>query len=186
MQSLAIIIIVLIILLLLAAIYLFYMGLFKRIKIIEKEIGPYQLVYEEYIGDYSNTEKIADSIYSSLLADGVKTYRAFGIHYDDPRVIEKDKLRSMVGCIVEEKDYDKINALTNKYKMRIFEQKNRIVTDFPLRGRSPIFFSLLRVYPALDVYMKSRGYKRGEIMEIYDTPSQKITYAAEIIAGEFA
>ena len=93
---------------------LYYVGFFAKIQIEEREVGPFKVVYEEHIGDYRGTGKIMDEIYHSLLDDGIETYKGFGIYYDDPKTTEKDKLRSIAGCILEENDHLKISELQKR------------------------------------------------------------------------
>ena len=160
--------------------YLYYMGVFSKIEITEKEMGPYKVVFKEHIGDYKETGKIMDEIYHSLLDDGVETYKGFGIYYDDPKVVEKDKLRSIAGNIIEEKDYDKTDRLKNKYNIKTIDKTRSITTEFPFSNKMSVIFSLMKVYPELNKYIDSKGYKKGQVMEIYDVPNKKIIYLAEI------
>jgi len=161
--------------------YLYYMGFFNKIEITEKEMGPYKVVFKEHIGDYKETGKIMDEIYYSLLDDDVETYKGFGIYYDDPKVVEKDKLRSIAGSIIEEKDYDKIDKLKDKSDIKTIDKTRSITTEFPFRNKMSVIFSLMKVYPELNKYIDSKGYKKGDVMEVYDVPNKKINYVAEIV-----
>jgi DNA gyrase inhibitor GyrI len=118
------------------------MSFFNKIEITEKEMGPYKVVFKEHIGDYKETGKIMDEIYYSLLDEGVETYKGFGIYYDDPKVVEKDKLRSIAGSIIEEKDYDKIDQLKDKYNIKTIDKTRSITTEFPFRIRCPLCLAL--------------------------------------------
>ena len=42
-------------------------------------------------------------------------------------------------------------------------------------------FGIMKVYPALDKYLKEHKYSDSPIMEIYDVPNKKIIYRKEII-----
>jgi len=161
--------------------YFYYMGFFNKIEITEKEMGPYKVVFKEHIGDYKETGKIMDEIYYSLLDDDVETYKGFGIYYDDPKVVEKDKLRSIAGSIIEEKDYDKIDKLKDKSDIKTIDKTRSITTEFPFRNKMSVIFSLMKVYPELNKYIDSKGYKKGDVMEVYDVPNKKINYVAEIV-----
>jgi hypothetical protein len=60
-------------LLLVALAYLSYIGVFHSVAVDEREVGPFILVYEEYTGDYKNTPRITEEIYTSLLEeDGIE------------------------------------------------------------------------------------------------------------------
>jgi hypothetical protein len=104
------------------------------------------------------------------------------MYYDNPQKVEKSKLRSEVGCILEKKDIDKLPTLEKKYTVRTLLEKDYIITDFPYKGKASIFFGIMKVYPALNTYVKQNGYKEdGPIMEIYDVPNNKISYRKELI-----
>lgn len=38
----------------------------------------------------------------------------------------------------------------------------------------------MKVYPEINKYIDSKGYKKGQVMEIYNVPNKKIIYLAEI------
>jgi hypothetical protein len=153
--------------------YLYYMGVFSKIEITEKEMGPYKVAFKEHIGDYKETGKIMDEIYHSLLDDGVETYKGFGLYYDDPKVVEKDKLRSIAGSIIEEKDYDKIDKLKAKYGIKIIDKTRIMTTEFPFKNKMSIMFGIMKVYPEINKYIDFKGYKKGQVMEIYDVTNKK-------------
>ncbi len=158
--------------------FLFYSGLFTKVEIIEKESESYQLVYEEHLGDYSKSGEITNKIYHSLLNDyNIETFKGFGIYYDNPQEVEKEKLRSEVGCILETADYNKIDTLKGKYKIKEFLSKKCMITEFPFKNKISIFLGIMEVYPELEKYSKANGYNLdAPVMEIYDMPNKKIIY----------
>ncbi len=94
---------ILVVLATLLLIFLIYFDGFRKIKVSITKQGGETLVYEEYIGDYKLCARVMDTIYYSLLEeDKIKTFKGFGIYYDNPRKLEKSKLRSEVGCILED------------------------------------------------------------------------------------
>lgn len=166
-------------LLLIALVYfLFSAGFFANVTIEEKNVGPYTLVYEEFIGDYKNTPKIQDKIYYALLNDyKIETLKGFGIYYDNPKEVSRDKLRSEIGCILEEKDLARVEELkTKSFKIKEFPKTNAIVIEFPFNNQFSILAGIMKVYPKLEAYRKEKNYKPREVMEIYDVPSKKILY----------
>ncbi len=163
--------------------YMGYLGFFNSVDFTIREMGPYQLVYREHRGDYSGTGVIQKEIYKALLNDEkIRTTRGFGIYYDDPRQVKKENLRSIAGCILEEKDYQNIESLKKKYSIMEFHKTRAVVTEFPFRGRGSILAGVLKVYPRLDEYTKERGYAPAPVMEIYNVPEKKIIYIMPIRA----
>jgi len=178
--------IVLITFLILIALFLIiytYYGGFKKIDFVISEQGGETLVYENLTGDYKQSPVIMDKVYYSLINnDKVETYKGFGIYYDNPKNVETSKLRSEIGCILEEKDSLKVNDLKSKYNIKTYPKGSYIVTEFPFKGKISVIIGLMKVYPSLTNYLKKQGYgEKGAVMEIYDTPNKKIVYRKEIV-----
>lgn len=155
-----------------------YTGFFTKVKIEEKEMGPFTLIYDNHVGDYKGTGKIQNTIYYSLLNDyNTETYKGFGIYYDDPKKVSKEKLRSIAGCILEQSDLVKIEMLKEKgFKIKELPKQTSIVVEFPFKNPLSILAGIVRVYPRIEQYIESNGLQKTEMMEIYDIPSKKIIY----------
>jgi hypothetical protein len=140
------------------------------------------LVYENVVGDYKQTSAITDKVYYALLNnEKIETTKGFGIFYDNPKAVEKSKLRSEVGCIVENLDSVTISQLSMKYQIKTLPKSKCIVTEFPFKGGMSIMVGIMKVYPAIAKYIDKGGLKDGSIMEIYDCSNKTITYRKEII-----
>jgi len=160
-----------------------YYGGFRKIDIQISKTGGETLVYEKIKGDYRQSSVVMDKIYDLLLKnDKVQTYRGFGIYYDNPEKVEKSKLRSEAGCVIEHSDLEKISTIKENYSVKEFPKKKYIVTEFLYKGKISVFFSIMRVYPALREFARQNGYKENSpVMEIYDIPNEKILYRKQII-----
>lgn len=171
---------VLITILFVLIVVLFHAGFFAGVSITEKEVGPYTLVYEDFIGAYKNTPKVQDKIYNSLLNDyKIETYKGFGIYYDNPKEVPEEKLRSEIGCILEEKDSARIEELKAKnFKIKEFPKTNAVVVEFPFNSSLSIIAGIMKVYPKLGEYRKEHNLPMREVMEIYDVPAKKIIYVS--------
>ena len=176
-----ILIVLAILIIALIAFYAYYGG-FKKIHVSISESGGEILIYEKIEGDYKQSGVIMDKIYNSLLnEDKIETFKGFGIYYDNPRKVEKSKLRSEAGCILEKKDIDKLPNLEKKYTVRTFPEKKYIITEFPYRGKISIFFSIMKVYPALNKFAKQNDFnEESAVMDIYDVPNKKVLYRKEL------
>ena len=181
MKALKIILIILgVLIVLIAGTYAYYGG-FKKVEVRVEEQGGEIMVYEEVTGDYSQTYKVSDRIFNSLQNDEkIETTKGIGIFYDDPAKVEKEKMRSEVGCVVENADSTTIAELSEKYKVKIIPRQNYIVTEFPMKGFMSIMIGIMKVYPALDKYCEEHGYGESPIIEIYDNANKKTIYRQEI------
>jgi len=171
----------------LALAFLAYMGAFIDPKVTEKDMGPYTLVYEPFIGPYSQTGKVFDRVYASLEADGIRTTVGIGIYYDDPRAVKPEKLRSNCGSVIDPADKGKLAALKNKYKVWTIRKKACLVAEFPLRNMLSYMIGPMKAYPALMKAAQKKGYKiqKGKAMamtfELYDMKAGRIYFVMEIL-----
>jgi DNA gyrase inhibitor GyrI len=155
-----------------------YLGGLQKINFSIRDAGGEVLVYENHIGEYKNTAAVMDKIYYSLLKEEkIETYKGFGIYYDNPSKVEKTKLRSEVGCILENPDAQTIERLSKKYNIKTFPRGSYLVSEFPYNGKFSVVIGIMRVYPALNKFIKEHNItEEGFIMEIYDVPGKKIEY----------
>ncbi len=152
-------------------------GIFSSPVITEKEIGPYTLVYKKYIGEYNNVGPVMDKVYYDLKNKyGIATTKGFGIYYDDPKTVSRDKLRSIVGCVVESKSINEIGALGNSFGVYEYPKSNSVVAEFPYKGKMSVPIGILKSYSKLSAYITSRNYASVPVMELYDQTNKKIEY----------
>lgn len=175
-----IILIVLAILVILLIVVYVYFGGFRKIKFNVKALGGETIVYENVTGDYSQTPKVTNKIYYSLLNnEKIETTKGIGIYYDHPKKVDKDRLRSEIGCIIEDADSATLTKLSENYQVKTLPQSDFITTEFPFKGKLSVLFGIMKVYPAMEKFNKENGYIDGPITEIYDVPNKKIIYRKE-------
>lgn len=175
-------IIIVVILVIFAIVFVYYGGFIKVTCRIEKQKGD-KLVYKQMTVDYAKSAKLMDEMYYSLLNDyAIETYKGFGIHYDNPKKVEKSKVRSEIGCIIEDKDSSKLTQIAEGLSTKTFPERLYIVTAFPSKGKVSILFGIMKVYPSIEKFVEGNGYKNeGSVMEIYDAPNKKSVYGKEMI-----
>ena len=162
-------------------IFLVYSGLFSKITIKEIELGPFVLAYEDHVGNYSDVGKIFNRQRDSLEKEfKIKPVRYAGIYLDDPQSVPKEKLRSEIGFIIEEKNIGRLDDLKTRFKVRNLDRKKYAAALFPNRNPASIFIGIMRVYPRLGQFMKDKGFKMGYGLEIYDRSRQQVTFAASL------
>lgn len=167
------------IIILLTAVYAYYGG-FRTVNFEEKETGG---VYENVTGDYSQSPVVMDSIYYALLNDyKIETTKGAGMYYDNPQQVEKSKLRSEIGCILDTPlDSMQMVVLSSRFKVKTLPKSDYIVGEFPNKGMISTMVGIMKVYPALTKYIETAGYKKDEpVMEIYDVPAKVIIYRQSV------
>lgn len=154
-----------------------YIGCFSHIAIIEKEEGGYHVIGVNVTGPYSGIAKDMENVNGQLKAMGVAGKKGFGIYYDDPKIVPKQKCRSFVGYIIEEKDFNIVSALKPEgLTIDSIPKARSLVAEFPIRNSFSYMVGPMKVYPALSEYMNRKGYKSGLAVEIYDIPDRKIRF----------
>ena len=162
-------------------VYAYYGGL-KRLKIKMAEQGGEFVIYDIIVGDYRQSGLVMDKIYYSLLNDfKIETYKGYGKYFDNPQKVEKVKLRSEAGCIIEPNDIPDAKVAPG-YKSKNLPIQKYIISEFPYKGKLSVLFSIMKVYPALSKFAAMNGFdEEGAIIEIYDIPNKKIFYRKEIV-----
>jgi DNA-binding transcriptional regulator YhcF (GntR family) len=166
-----------IVLVLLTAVYGFFGG-FHKVKIQTISTGGEILVYENVTGAYNQAVKITNKVYYELLNQyGIETKKGFGIFYDNPKNVEQNKLRSEIGCVVEDIDKNTLDRVKANFQVKILSRENCLVAEFPFRGFPSIIMGMIKVYPIIGKYIIENNYEDGPIMEIYDSfVNKKIIY----------
>jgi len=169
-------------LILAAMIYTNYGG-FSTVQFQIKKEGGETLVYRNVKGPYSKTGDEISKINNDLENRfNIETLKKFGIYYDNPQIIEKNRLRSEAGCIVEKTDSIRLFRLKANYNIKVYPVKDYITAEFPYKGRISIMIGMMKVYPALMKYVKANGFtETGPVLEIYDMPNNKILYRKEAV-----
>lgn len=171
-----VIIIVFIFLGLITAVFGFFGG-FNKINLQTINTGGEILIYENVIGAYNQAAKVSNKIYYELLNnEKIETTKGFGIYYDNPKNVEQSKLRSEVGCVLENSDQSTIDKLKEKYQVKILPQEDCLVVEFPYKGFFSIMMGMIKVYPIIGKYISENNLNDGPIMEIYDVANKKLIY----------
>ncbi|MCG8696974.1 MAG: GyrI-like domain-containing protein [Bacteroidales bacterium] len=155
-----------------------YQGGFKSIQVESITAGGETFVYKNLTGEYKNSAVTMDEIYYKLLNEyKIETYKGCGIYYDNPKKVEKSKLRCDAGCIVESKDLSKISELEGVYDVKELPKQEYVTASFPYKNKMSIIFGIMKVYPALKKYaIKNNLDEDGPVIEIYDVPNKRIVY----------
>jgi hypothetical protein len=170
----ALMILVLLAVLILA--FLFYMGFFSDLNVTEKEVGPYTIMYERFVGPYKDTGPIFEKVNAAAKKEGLTAIDGIGIYYDNPQLVVADQLRSDCGIVIEEKDLAKVPSLQKKYKVMTLPKKMCIVAEFPIRNTLSYMFGPMKAYPTLTAYAKKKALKPALTYEFYDMRKNKIYF----------
>ncbi len=134
-----------------------YLGVFSRIEIEEREVGPYSLVYREMQGtDLQQVGAITSGLESLLEQNGVTARRPFDIFYP------KDARPNEIGFVFTARLADETRvrlASVQGVLLRELPRQRALVTRFPWRSRLSFLVGYMKVDPALRAYRQKAGYK---------------------------
>jgi hypothetical protein len=168
-----------------AGVYVWLGGL-STVKISEQKTGSFHLLYLEHTGPYSRVYPVIQNVEKLAKENQVDYESTFGIYYDNPGLVAKEKLRSILGVIVNDKGLAKAKELLKdgKLKYRTTNEQSYAKTGFPYKNMLSIFIAINKVYPAFNQYAKDqkfpdmvykeKDYENDFIMEIYQ--KNKIEY----------
>ncbi len=156
-------------------------GLLAKVTLSEKNVGPYLLVYQKHIGAYNEVGPIMDKLFTDLKENfAIETTKGFGLYYDNPQEVDREELRSIVGCIVEDRTIEDLKRVSDKYGVKEYPSSQSVVAEFPYKGQMSILIGIFKVYPKLSTFLKENQYARTPIMELYDQPNEKIEYISSV------
>ncbi|MDI6756556.1 MAG: hypothetical protein QME32_00870 [Endomicrobiia bacterium] len=165
-------------LLIIAILTLARAGFFTGVRVEEKEVGHFILVYKKGEGAYKNSASVMTAVYDKLVMEKIETDKGFGYYYDDPRKVPAENLRWIAGYIV---DNEKAAARAKKYfQVKKFPATRALTAEFPLKGKLSILAGIIKVYPAMKRHAVKKGFPMAPVMEIYDGKSKKITYVTSL------
>ncbi len=156
-----------------------YYGGFHPVTVVEREIGPYNFIFEVNRGDYSQTGKSVEKLMKIASDAGVKS-QGFGMYFDDPSKVAKEDLRSHAGIVVSDADLQKLSPTIAGFDVQAFAKTNAVVSNFPLKGFPSILIAIWKVYSAMMTYSAEKNLKTSYSIEIYEIEKQNTIYALPI------
>jgi len=148
------------------------MGFYKDVSVAEQDIPEMHLVYLEHIGPYHKILDSLEKVEAWAKEAKVDCSKSFGHFLDDPEVVEHERLRSHVGCIIDQNKTD----LPENFKMKTLPAGKYVVADF--MGSPAI--GPMKVYKKARQYFLDKGLTPPEdAMEVYnriDEQTMKTSY----------
>lgn len=145
-----------------------YSGFFSPVEIKVLELGPVYAVYEDYVGEYSETGEIKEKLYGMLWDDGIDNYKDFGIYYDDPGTTEISQLKSKIGRVVEENQVAELSLLKDRYKLFTLPRQKVALIELPYVNIFSLYSGIYKAYPRLKAFAEENDFADAPIIEILD------------------
>ncbi len=159
-------------------IFLYYGGVFSKIIVEEKEVGPFLIAYEDQMNDYVKTAKKQKEICEFLSHNyGLQVYRGFSVFYSNPREVEKAALRSITGCILERADYKKADFLReNNFRIKEVPLQVSLLVEFPYKNYFLTRIVMSKANFMIEKYVRENNLSNNERMLIYDMAEEEIIF----------
>lgn len=147
-------------------------GVFLPVSIEEKTWPSMQVVWKTHVGPYHTVLADLQEVEKWLKESAqMNCQESFGEYLDDPAVVEHERLRAHVGCLVPRKPE---TALPAGYEYAEIPARNSVVADF--KG-SPAL-GPYKVYGKAQRYITEKGLKpTGAPFELYRqlSPTEMMT-----------
>lgn len=145
-----------------------HLGVLKPVTIKEEVRGPYYLLYQKHLGEYYKISEVIDQVERSVRQDSLSCDQTFGEYFDNPKVVEQDRLRSRGGCISPQAYTQTPKGLESDQ----LPERRYVVATF---SGSPAI-GPWKVYPKVQDYLRSHRLNAlEETIEIYTVNGDTIT-----------
>lgn len=132
-----------------------YLGGFEKVTIVEKQTGPFRIVYREMKGtDMKQVGAITDEIADILTKAGFHTHQPFDVYF--PNAVP-----SQIGFVIAAEEEFKLAALDSSIKHRTIPAQRCMVTTFPWKNPASYIVGYMKVDPALKAYRDEHNYVKG-------------------------
>ena len=164
------------ILIFLGLVFLHYMGFFKKIEVMKKDMPSMIVVYKNAVGSYAENAKKMSEVFEYLKEEGIETERGIGIYFDNPDLVAPEKLRASVGAILPDIYKDKIPKIIEKVNVQTLPSSPALYSEFPHKNYLSYIIGPMKVYPKFSEKLKKDMIAPSAGIEIYDTVNKKIEF----------
>lgn len=144
-------------------------------------MGPYTIAYIDHAWDYQKVWSAMDEVYNMLKKANINQTAGIWIYFDDPSKVAVDQLRSQLWSVIAPEDVSKIKDLWLSYQTQTISQAKNIVVAFPYKNKFSYAIWVMKAYPVINDYIKSKRYDiRNPMIELYDMTNKTIYYMVKI------
>lgn len=161
-------------------------AIFHKVKV-EKTVFPEtKIAYVTFVGDYSQAYKqtaIVENVIKSKYNVDWSREPCFGVYYDDPRKVDRNQCRCIVGKIIPDNFTEK-KAPENVTFDVIPRIEPIFQIEYPLRSFLSIFAGMSRAYSALNNYtQQNKAEIKTAMLEVYGYKGCEILFAGSPSEG---
>ena len=170
---------------LLVAGILVHAGLFARVEIHEKQMGPYLTVYKLHVGGYHKINKIIDE-FDKILGqeEKIEAGLSFGHYFDNPfeGTTKIKDLKSHVGVIINSMDTLRLSEIIAHYKIKseVIPKATYLMVELPFKSEFSKITGPLKVYSSLKKHLNNYNLKMQSLIEIFDYENSVLIYMSPL------
>ncbi|MBI9034213.1 MAG: hypothetical protein JEZ03_07060 [Bacteroidales bacterium] len=150
---------------------LWYSGFFNPVYVIEKNNGPYKLVYAK-VSQFEELRIKQNALFNQLSDLDITPDMTIGM-YDQH---ENTDTFDLTGCLIQEKDFIKLNSFKDQFNIIEYESETRVVAEFAYENNFSVVAGSYRAYRALRNYAREKKYIYINPLEVYDSKNKRIYY----------
>ncbi len=146
--------------------YLFvHLGAFKDVTIEVQMYPDFYVIYTKHRGPYHEINGSLIQLEKQLRNEGIACKKTFGHFLDDPAVVDADRLRSHIGCVISKENQQQLkNSEPPQWFTQVFSLNKVIYSRF--QGSPAI--GPMKVYPKVREFAdKQRVALRPDVIELY-------------------
>jgi hypothetical protein len=129
-----------------------------------------------YVGDYKKSAAAQIALIQELKDAGLRVKEAAGIYFDNPKEVESDKLRSLVGAVLQDDELEKFRSLNSKAKLVKLHKESAFYTKWDYKSGLSMMLAIMKIYPAIKKHAKLVGFDVHESIETYEFANKQLNY----------
>jgi len=155
-----------------------YLGAFRRVRVVERDIGPFRLLYREMPGsDFRQVGCITSELDRLLQAVGAGARRPFDVFY--PPAHGHSNEIGFALADTSDATLRRILDIDASVQVKDIPHQRALVVEFPWRSRLSFLVGYLRVDPALRAHRKKAGYQEAPAFALND--GARIVYMQPVV-----
>lgn len=159
----------------------YYYGGLSNIRIEERTLGPFIVIYEKNNGDYQKSNMAIKKLIKMAQENGVSPQAGFGMYQDVVSGEPQNDMQNESGIIINNQDAGRLqHILDETVHQREISSFEAIMGEFPFKGTASMLLGVWKVYPRLSKYLAGKRLKKGASFEIYDMAKKKTIYAMSV------
>jgi hypothetical protein len=143
-----------------------YMGGFNTVAVTKTQMPAIEFVFAKHRGTYAKLNEAWGAFMPEWQEAKLGTCLTIGVYLDPPGT-PGEKLRSLIGCRIDEWTDEQKAAARAKFPTLTIPASEAYTASFPFRNFLSFFLAPAKVYPAIEAELKKDGNQNKLGVELY-------------------